>query len=64
MTFSTRRVDLGWLQEHCRLNPDARITDRIDAWKGHNGECVSYGAMWSAVHAIGWSFKKKPAGRP
>ena len=54
-----RRVDLGWLQEHCSLNPDARITDRIDAWKQHYGECVSYGAMWGAMHAIGWSFKKK-----
>jgi transposase len=53
-----RRVDLEWLQEHCRLSPDARIIDRIDALKAHTGEHVSYGAMWSAVHAIGWSFKK------
>ena len=54
-----RRVDLNWLQAHCRANPDARIDDRVKALQEHSGEVVSRGAMWGALHAIGWSFKKK-----
>lgn len=58
-----RRVDLDWLRGHCQAHPDARIPDRIDAWEQHSGERVSHGAMWGAIHAIGWSFKKRPPSR-
>lgn len=54
-----RRVDLDWLRQHCQSRPDDRLVDRMAAWQEHSGEAVSYGAMWSAVHAIGWSFKKR-----
>lgn len=54
-----RRVDLDWLQKQCESRPDDRIVDRIKALQQDSGEVVSYGAMWGALHAIGWSFKKK-----
>lgn len=54
-----RRVDLVWLRQHCESYPDARLVDRIEAWQKHGGERVSYGAMWFAVRAIGWSHKKR-----
>jgi transposase len=54
-----RRVDLDWLRKQCEARPDDRIVDRIKALEQQSGEVVSYGAMWGALHAIGWSFKKK-----
>ena len=54
-----RRVDLDWLKENLTKNPDARLIDRIAAWKKHTGDDVSLGAMWLAVHDCGWSHKKK-----
>ena len=54
-----RRVDLDWLRKQCEARPDDRIADRIKALAQNTGEVVSYGAMWGALHAIGWSFKKK-----
>jgi transposase len=54
-----RRVALDWLRKHCQERPDDRIVDRIKALEHQTGEVVSYGAMWGALHAIGWSFKKK-----
>jgi transposase len=54
-----RRVDLEWLRSECEARPDDRIADRIRAWEKRSGKEVSYGAMWGAIHAIGWSFKKK-----
>ena len=54
-----RRIDLGWLRKHCEENPDARIIDRIEAWEKHSDDTASIGAMWNALHAIGWSFKKR-----
>jgi transposase len=54
-----RRVDLDWLRKQCKERPDDRIVDRIKALEQRSGEVVSYGAMWGALHAIGWSFKKK-----
>src|ERR1700704_6879607 len=53
-----RRVDLDWLRKQCEKRPDDRIVDRIKALERLSGEVVSYGAMWGALHAIGWSFKK------
>lgn len=54
-----RRVDLDWLEAHALENPDARIIDRIAAWEEHSGRRASVGAMWGALHAIGWTHKKK-----
>ena len=54
-----RRVDFDWLRKQCEERPDDRIVDRIKALEQQSGEVVSYGAMWGALHAIGWSFKKK-----
>lgn len=54
-----RRVALDWLRNQCEARPDDRIKDRIKALEQSSGEVVSYGAMWGALHALGWSFKKK-----
>lgn len=54
-----RRVDLEWLKTHAQANPDDRLIDRIAAWDKHSGERVSIGAMWGALHAIGWTHKKR-----
>ena len=54
-----RRVDLDWLRKHLAENPDARLVDRIEAWKVHSGKGVSVGAMYLAVRACGWTHKKK-----
>jgi len=54
-----RRVDLDWLRKECVARPDDRIVDRMRAWEQHSGRYASYGAMWAAIHVIGWSFKKK-----
>lgn len=54
-----RRVDLDWLRKHAESEPDARIIDRIEAWRVHSGKSVSIGAMWHALAAIGWTHKKK-----
>ncbi len=54
-----RVVDLVWLEEHARANPDARLLDRMAAWKERTGGHVSMGAMWAALDAIGWTHKKR-----
>ena len=54
-----RRVDLAWLLEELRANPDARLVDRVDAWERHVGKRVSVTAMWLAVRACGWTHKKR-----
>ena len=54
-----RRVDLDWLKTHATEYPDARIVDRIAAWEAHAGKKVSVGAMWAALHVIGWTHKKR-----
>jgi transposase len=54
-----RRVDLEWLRGHLAREPDARLIDRIEAWKEHSGKPVSLSAMWLAVRACGWTHKKK-----
>ena len=58
-----RRVDLEWLRAHATECPDARIVDRIAAWKVHAGKTVSVGAMWGALHVIGWTHKKRRLSR-
>lgn len=58
-----RRVELDWVRGHCAAHPDARIPDRIAAWAQHCGTRVSHGAMWGALHAIGWSYKKRRPSR-
>jgi transposase len=54
-----RRVDLDWLRENLQRHPDARLVDRISAWKEHSGKKVSLGTMWLSVRDCGWSHKKK-----
>ena len=52
-----RRVDLEWLRQDLMAHPDARLVDRIEAWKAHSGQGVSIGAMWLAVRACGWTLR-------
>jgi len=54
-----RRVDLAWLEQHARVNPDVRLKDRVAAWQAQSGRRVSIAAMWGALHAIGWTHKKR-----
>ena len=54
-----RRVDLDWLRKQCEARPDDRIMDRVKALEKDTGEVVSYSAMWGALRAISWSFKKQ-----
>ena len=53
-----RRVDLGWIEQHARAHPDARLVDRVAAWEAHSGKKVSITAIWGALGAIGWTHKK------
>ena|SRR5579884_3653441 len=52
-------VDDAWLLTHAQANPDARLTDRIEAWAAHSGRTVSLGAMSNAMRRIGWTHKKR-----
>jgi transposase len=54
-----RRVDLEWLKANAQAEPDARLIDRIEAWKKKSGRKVGIGSMWRALHAIGWTHKKR-----
>jgi len=50
-------IDLTWLREHLAADPEARLVDRIAAWKARGGKRVSVGAMWLAVRACGWAYR-------
>ena len=54
-----RRIDLAWLRENLEAFPDARAADRIEAWVERGGERVSETAMYNAMHALGWTHKKR-----
>lgn len=54
-----RRVDMAWLRENLEAFPDARAADRIDAWVERGGERVSETSMYNAMHALGWTHKKR-----
>ena len=54
-----RRVDLVWLRQHLKANPDARLIDRIEAWVQQGGKRVGVCTMWVAVRACGWTHKKR-----
>jgi transposase len=54
-----RRVDLDWLKANAKAYPDARLIDRVEMWKNKTGKKVGLGSMWRAVHAIGWTHKKR-----
>jgi transposase len=54
-----RRVDLDWLRDNARENPDARLIDRVAAWKEHAGQTISVSSMSRALRAIGWTHKKR-----
>lgn len=53
-----RAVDLQWLEEHAKANPDARLTDRIKDWFEHSGNRVCKTTMSQSMKAIGWTYKK------
>ena len=54
-----RQVDLDWLREHARKEPDARLVDRIDVWEAISGRRVASSTMSKAMHLIGWTHKKR-----
>lgn len=54
-----RRVNLEWLADHARENPDDRLIDRVAAWKQHSGRSVSISSVSRALRAIGWTHKKR-----
>jgi transposase len=54
-----RRIDLAWLRRHAGEHEDARLVDRIEAWRAHSGLSASVGAMWHALRAIGVTHKKR-----
>ena len=58
-----RRIDLDWLRQHLEEFPDARLIDRMDAWEKRSGKPIGYTAMWGAVHALGWTHKKRRSTR-
>ena len=54
-----RVVDLEWLRKNAEAAPDARLLDRVEAWVARGGRKVSIEAMNRALHAIGWTHKKR-----
>ena len=52
-------IDLEWLQQHLAANPEARLVDRVAAWRAEGGKRASVAAMWLAVRACGWSYRDK-----
>jgi transposase len=58
-----RRVDLVWLRAQLEADRDARAIDRIDAWERLSGVRVSETAMYDAIHACGWTHKKRHSSR-
>lgn len=54
-----RRIDLTWLRRNLEEQPDARLIDRVEAWRQHSGNELSVTAIWNAVRACGWSHKKR-----
>lgn len=54
-----RRVDLDWLAKHAEAHPDATLKARVEAAVADGGLRVSLTAMSDALHALGWSHKKK-----
>jgi transposase len=59
-----RRVDLDWLRKQLVDEPDARLIDRVEAWERHAGIRVGKSTMHDAVHACGWSYKKRRPSPP
>src|ERR1700678_3922587 len=53
------KIDLEWLSKHATANPDARLKDRADAFEAERGVSVSISAVHYAMHAIGFTHKKK-----
>ena len=54
-----RQVDLDWLREHARKEPDDRLVDRIDAWEVTSGRRVASSTISKAMRMIGWTHKKR-----
>lgn len=53
-----RRIDLDWLRQHAEKCPDARLSDRIEAWERVSGRRVASSSMSKAMKKIGWTHKK------
>jgi transposase len=54
-----RRVDLDWLRAHLEAHPDVRVVDRIEDWIRQGGMSVGKTAMLDAIHACGFTHKKR-----
>ena len=53
------KIDLEWLREHAVAHPDDRLKDRAEAFEAERGVSVSIAAVHYAMHAIGFTHKKK-----
>ena len=56
---SRLKVDLEWLNEHAKLNPNARLKDRVTAYEQATGVTVAISSMWAAITTLGWTHKKR-----
>ena len=54
-----RQIDLDWLLQHAKENPDDRLADRIDAWETKSSRRVASSTMSNAMRTIGWTHKKR-----
>ena len=54
-----RRVGLDWLRHNLEAKPDARVIDRFEEWFQHSGVRVGETAMLNAIHACGFTHKKR-----
>ena len=57
------KVELEWLKAHAEANPDARLKDRVAAYLKEKGVACSIPGMWGALHALGFTHKKRPSTR-
>jgi hypothetical protein len=47
------------LRKNLAEHPDVRLVDRIEAWVQTGGKRIGLTAMCKAVHACGWTHKKR-----
>jgi transposase len=52
------RVDLVWLAAHLQKFPDARLTDRVEAFEKEKKGSTSVSAVWQALRYLGITHKK------
>lgn len=56
---SRLKVNLDWLNEHAKVNPNARLKDRVADYEAATGVTVAISSMWAAIIALGWTHKKR-----